>query len=345
MTREQVRIGIVGAGDHIRTVNIPNFRSIDDVEIVSVANRSRESTRRVAEDLDIPKVYGSWVELIAAPDTNAIVIGTWPYMHHPLVLAALDHGKHVLTQGRMAMNAREAREMLQASRNAPHLVCQVAPVPFYGLERTIGLLMADGYLGDILSVEMAVHTGFVNREAPFIFRHDRDLSGYNVMMVGMAYEIVSQWVGPASSVAAITRVHVPTRTDGSGGSHFVTVPDHAEILCELASGAVMHMRVSDVCGLSPLARAWIFGSEGTLRIDIDGSFRATLSGGRRGDLGLSEIEIAADQVPGVEEEFVNAIRGLGSVTHTTFEDGVRNMEFTEAVARSAQERRTIYLPL
>ena len=345
MAGEQVRIGVVGAGEQTRNVHIPSFRSIDGVEIVSVANRSRESSQRVADDLDIPAVYDSWVDLIAASDTNAIVIGTWPYMHRPLVLAALDHGKHVLTEARMAMNAREAREMLQASRNAPNLVCQVAPLPFHGLERKIGLLMVDGYLGDILSVDMAMHTGFVNREAPFIFRHDRDLSGYNMMMLGAIYEIVSQWVGPASSVAAITRVHVPTRTDGSGRSHFVTVPDHVEILCELASGAVMHMRVSDVCGLSPLARAWIFGSEGTLRIEIDGSFQATLSGGRIGDQGLSEIEIAADQEPGVQAEFVNAIRGLGPVTHTTFEDGVRNMEFTEAVARSAQERRTIYLPL
>ena len=62
-----------------------------------------------------------------------------------------------------------------------------------------------------------------------------------------------------------------------------------------------------------------------------------LSGGRRGDKALSEIPIPAERRIGwrVEEEFVNAIRGKEKVSRTTFEDGVRYMEFTEAVWKSA----------
>ncbi len=60
-------------------------------------------------------------------------------------------------------------------------------------------------------------------------------------------------------------------------------------------------------------------------------------GGRRGDRELREIAIPAERRIGwrVEEEFVNAIRGREKVLRTTFEDGARYMEFTEAVARSA----------
>jgi hypothetical protein len=47
----------------------------------------------------------------------------------------------------------------------------------------------------------------------------------------------------------------------------------------------------------------------------------------------------------VEEEFINAIRGQEEITHTSFEDGVKYMEFTEAVTRSMQEGRVIALPL
>ena len=46
----------------------------------------------------------------------------------------------------------------------------------------------------------------------------------------------------------------------------------------------------------------------------------------------------------VEEEFINAIRGLEEITHTSFQDGVRYMEFTEAVTRSAQSGKKINLP-
>ena len=47
----------------------------------------------------------------------------------------------------------------------------------------------------------------------------------------------------------------------------------------------------------------------------------------------------------MEEEFINAIRGVEKITHTNFQDGVKYMEFTEAVARSAQTGQAISLPL
>jgi predicted dehydrogenase len=71
-----------------------------------------------------------------------------------------------------------------------------------------------------------------------------------------------------------------------------------------------------------------------------------LYGGQRNDEGLSEIEIKPDLGGAwrVEEEFINAIRGIEEITHTSFQDGVRYMEFTEAVTRSAQSGEKINLP-
>jgi predicted dehydrogenase len=72
-----------------------------------------------------------------------------------------------------------------------------------------------------------------------------------------------------------------------------------------------------------------------------------LYGGRRGDSELVEIPIPPEEEGAwrVEEEFVNAIRGHAPVRLTTFEDGVRYMEFTEAVARSVLTGRAVPLPL
>ena len=104
--------------------------------------------------------------------------------------------------------------------------------------------------------------------------------------------------------------------------------------------AVAHMRFSAVTGLAPAAGVWIFGSEGTLRLEADAK---RLSGGKRGDKELSEIPIPAPRRVGwrVEEEFVNAIRGSEKITRTNFEDGVRYMEFTDAVTTSATEGRAV----
>ena len=346
MVNETIRIGFVGAGANTRLRHIPGFQAIPGADLVSVANRSRESSQRVADEFEIPKVYDSWPELIAAPDTNAICIGTWPYMHCTMVLAALEADKHVMTEARMAMNAAEAHIMLDASRKKPNLVSQIVPAPHtLRVDNTIRVLIADGYLGDILSVDMTVHQGgFIEYDSPLHWRHNRDLSGYNIMQMGIWYEATMRWVGPAASVTSATRVNVRTRRDESGGRRFITIPDHVEILCEMASGPVVHMRFSTVTGHAPEDRVWLFGTDGTLRLDAS---TMTLHGGRRDDGQLTEVEIPPEKQGGwrVEEEFINAIRGIEPVTHTSFEDGVRYMEFIEAVTRSAQSGKKVHLPL
>ena len=345
MTDDTIRIGFIGAGDNTRSRHIPGFQAIDGVELVSVCNRSRESSQRVADQFGIPLVYDNWVDLVEDDNTDAICIGTWPYMHCTMTLAGLENGKHVLTEARMAMNAAEARAMLEASMMEPDLVTQIVPSPHtLPVDSTIKELIADGYLGELLSVDMTSLSGFIDYDAPLHWRHDRDLSGFNTMGMGISYESLLRWVGPAAGVMAITKVNVKSRRDESGQARFITVPDHVEIICEMASGPVAHIRISMVTGLPPQDEVWLFGTEGTLMLD---SASTTLYGGRRGDDELSKIDIPLEKQGGwrVEEEFISAIRGTEKVTNTNFEDGVRYMEFTEAVARSAQSGKMVRLPL
>jgi predicted dehydrogenase len=178
------------------------------------------------------------------------------------------------------------------------------------------------------------------------WRQDRDLSGYSILNMGIWYEALIRWVGPAVSVMAMTSVNVPRRLDAEGALQAVTVPDHAEVLCRMAGGAQAHLSFSAVTGLARVPEAWLFGSEGTLHLDGT-SGNMVLRGGKPGDKALAEIEIPAGKQGGwrVEEEFINAIRGQEPVTHTNFGDGVKYMEFTEAVTRSAESGKAVALPL
>jgi predicted dehydrogenase len=345
MTSETIRIGFVGAGANTELRHIPGFKAMPNVELVSVANRSRASGQRIADKHGLPTVYDNWQDLIAAPDTNAICIGTWPYMHRTLVEASLDANKHVITEARMTMNAADAHAMLAASLRKPELITQIVPAPMtLKVDRTIKDLIADGYLGDILSVDMTVHQGEFVEDGPYHWRHNRDLSGYNIMQMGIWYEGMMRWLGSAESVYSIGRVNVKRRKDSDGNEHVVTIPDHIEILLEMYSGPVVRMRLSTVTGLAPANGVWMFGSEGTLHLDATSM---TLYGGRRGDSELKEIAIPAEKQGAwrVEEEFINAIRGIEPVTHTNFYDGVKYMEFTEAVTRSFQTGKKVRLPL
>ncbi len=341
-----IRIGVVGAGANTRLYHIPNLQKIAGVEVVGVVNRSRESTERAAREFNIPRTYRHWQELVADPEIDAVVIGTWPYLHCPVTLAALAAGKHVLTEARIAMNAAEARQMLAAARAHPELVAQVVPAPFtLAVDPMVKQLLADGYLGDVQAVDLRVGGAWLDRDAPMNWRHDRDLSGNNTMFLGIWYECLMRWLGPASAVTARTRVAVPYRFDPSRGERrAIEIPDHVEVLADFPGGAIARMHVSAVAGLMPGPEVWLFGSEGTLRFE---QASGRLFGARRGDQTLTEIPIPAEKRSGwrVEEEFIAAIRGEAPVRLTTFEDGVRYMEFTDAVHISAREGRTVPLPL
>ena len=73
----------------------------------------------LAKEFGIARVHDDWRQVVEAADVDAICIGTWPYVHRELTVAALTAGKHVLCEARMAMNAAEGRQMLAASRKVP----------------------------------------------------------------------------------------------------------------------------------------------------------------------------------------------------------------------------------
>jgi predicted dehydrogenase len=343
MSKSTIRVGVVGAGSNTRRRHIPGLQAIDGVEIVSVCNRSRESSERVAKEFGIPKIYGTWEELIAANDTDAVVIGTWPYLHCRVTLAALAAEKHVMCEARMANTAAEARAMRDAAQSRPHLVTQVVPSPIsLRVDQTIQKFIADGYLGELLAIEVRAGGGFIDRNAPLHWRQDFDLSGYNVMSLGIWYEAVMRWVGEATKVSAMGKTFVKMRKDAGGTMREVRIPEHLDVVAEMACGAQAHFQFSSVSGFAGGNDAFLCGSEGTLRFADD-----KLYGGKRGGEQMNEIAVPPDLEGGwrVEEEFINAIRGQEPITHTTFEDGVKYMEFTEAVVRSMAGGIAIALPL
>src|SRR5258708_4717896 len=155
MLAPPLRVGLIGAGANTRLRHAPGLRAVPGVELAAVCSRRPESSAAVAREFDVPHVCASWEEVVASPDVDAVCIGTWPYLHCPITLAALDAGKHVLTEARLAMNAAEAHRMLAASRRHPERVCQVVPSPF-GLkgDRVMRELIGGGFLGPLRQVEV-----------------------------------------------------------------------------------------------------------------------------------------------------------------------------------------------
>ena len=269
MASDGIRLGLIGAGKNTRDRHIPGYQKVEGLEIAAVANRSRESGRAVADQFNIPTVYDNWQDLLEDPSIDAVCIGTWPYMHRTLTLAAFETGKHVLCEARMATTAQEAQEMLDASRQRPDLVAQIVPSPLsFKIDNLLQEKINGGYIGDIIGVSVqSLGNNFMDQGGPMHWRNDRDLSGFNILNMGIWYEAMIRWVGRATKVTAMTKLNVSTRKDESGNVNSVSIPDHVDIIAELANGAQANMHFSAVTGLSSGNGVWIYGSEGTIHVD------------------------------------------------------------------------------
>jgi predicted dehydrogenase len=342
-----IRIGIVGAGQITRTRHVPGFRGIAGVRIVGVCNRRRETANRFAREFDIPKVYGNWEDLVADPEVDAVVIGAWPYLHCPVTLAAFDAGKHVLTQARMALNARESQRMLDRARESPSLTAMIVPSP-YGLtgDALMRALIAKGYLGDLREVHVhSLNSQLADPATPISWRQLTRYSGFNMLTLGIVYETVLRWVPPAKRVLAYASKIIPQRFDTEQGKKVrVGTPDSVHAMTTQEDGSTGFYRLSGVVWHEDSMGIALYGSEGTLIYDLT---RDEIRGARRQDTQLQPIPIPETIRGGwqVEADFIAAIRGERAVTHTDFETGVRYMQFTEAVARSSRHQVPVTLPL
>lgn len=348
MANAKLRIGLIGAGANTRQRHIPGLREIPDVEIVAVCNRRPGSTAAVAREYGIPRTYEHWRDLVADREIDAIVIGTWPYLHCPITLAALEMGKHVLTEARLSLTAAEAHQMLAAAQAHPELVTQIVPSPF-GLRGhgVVADLIEQGFLGELREVLVTGLNGaLADPAAPLSWRQDAALSGFNMLTLGILHETLLRWAPPPVRVLAQVHAFVPTRIDPeSGVRRPVGTPDSVQVLAVLENGVRAVYRLSGVTPFGQEMAISLYGTHGALRYDL---MKDRLFGVHRGNTSDEPIEIPipADKVREwrVEADFVESIRSGAPVRFTPFETGVSYMEFTEAVARSAKAGMAVELP-
>ncbi len=337
----KLRIGIVGAGGNTRTRHIPGFRAIPEVEVAAVVNRTRASSERVAKELGIPHVAENWQELVADPAIDAICIGTWPYLHAEISLAALAAGKHVLTEARMAMNATEAEAMVAALAAAraqrPGIVAQIVPSPFtLPYDRTVQGLLADATLGELRAVEIAHgHAGLADPTKPITWRQRIELSGVNTLTLGIYYEAVLRWLGMDATVETATaRTLTSERPDETGRMLPVSVPDAVSIAGHYPNGTRLTAEFSAIETNQPRNEIVLTGSRARVRLDLaTETLWLQPTGG-------AERRVAIDPAKrdgwNVEADFVQSIRTGAPVRLTDFATGLRYMRFTEAAWRAWQ---------
>jgi predicted dehydrogenase len=329
---DPLRIGIVGAGRIVAAEHVPRFRAIDGFELVGVANRSEESSRRAAEALGLPRAYPSPEALLADPAIDAVLVGAWPVLHAPVTIAALEAGKHVLTEARMAATADDARAMVRAARAHPDRIAMVVPATFSAwADGTIVRLLRDGAIGRVRHVQVGWDASAPGDPGDF-WRWQRAASGDNIMALGILAEAMTRWLGQPEAVTAVTRLGAAERP-GPDGPIAVDVPDHVLALVEYPDDVTATVEMSARTNAVASDHVTVHGTTGSLAIDLKAQrIELVRTGGAH-----EPVEIRDEDRAGwtAEIDFVTAIRGGSPGTLTDFATGLGYMAFLEAVHRSA----------
>jgi predicted dehydrogenase len=335
-----VRIGVIGAGGIVAQRHFPGFKAIEGVEIRAVANRTLESGRRVADAWGIPVVVEDWRELVARDDLDAILIGTWPYLHRDATVAALMAGKHVFCQARMTMNYADARHMYEMSALSDHVTALCPPPHVMAVDRLVRKLLAEGFLGELRHVRLTALSNAAggDLERAATWRERAAWSGQNAMSLGIWAEILNGWCGSCREVWANNRVWVTERQ-----GYQISIPDSVTALTTFACGAQGVLHVSGVAACGGPERLELYGSAGTIHVE---AMRDSIRVGTKGDEELHDMSVPAELANpwAVERNFIDAVRE-GVPVLTSFHDGLKYMELVEAIHRAGGSGATVRLPL
>ena len=334
---DTIRVGIIGAGKIAQNRHIPLLQKVRGVEITHAWSRRPETAQQAAQQFSIPNLVDSWERIIESQDIDAVVIATPPNLHLPATLAALDSGKHVLCQARLARNLTEALRMLEASQ-ATDLVTSLYAAGF-GLkgDRVMRRLIREGYLGNMLEVRVTSLLPAVPEAGAWLV--DPEVVGVNTMMLGILAEVFYRWIEPVKSLVATT------------GEDLLAVPQSLSIGAELQDGATASFHLSFRVPRGPGSAVEIYGTDGVLDykllVEKPGGLveDEELFGMTQGDSGMHPIEMPVEEQRDrtMDAEFIEAIRS-GTPVAPDFAEGVRYMEFCEAVAQSIYEGRRIAMP-
>lgn len=278
MSKKVIGIGIVGAG-FARTTQIPAFKDCIGARIVAIASGHRENAERVAEEFKIRHVANDWRELVAIDDVDLVSVVTPPATHMDITLAALQHGKHVLCEKPMAMNAEQARQMTERAAATGKLALIDHELRFLNSRRMMRTMLQSGAIGTVRHcnyVFRSDYRGVLDR--PWDWWADESMGGGTLGAIGSHVIDSFRWVIGAeiAEVFCMLSSHIAERPDKeTGAMRPVTSDDEAKLLFRFADSELTK-KTTGAAALSVVEsgghenRLEVYGATGALMVEDTG---------------------------------------------------------------------------
>ena len=321
---KKVRWGVLSTANIGLEKVIPAMQKGEYCEMAAIASQSLERGKAAAKQLGIAQVYGSYEELLADDNIDAVYIPLPNHLHVPWTKKALEAGKHVLCEKPIALKTAEAEDLLAAAQKHPHLkVMEAFMYRHHPQWQKAQQLVNEGKIGDLRTI----HSFFSYYNAdPGNIRNMADIGGGGLMDIGCYCISLARFIFDCEPQRVLGKMEYDPefKTDRLCSGVLDFVDQSSTFTCATQ--------------LTPYQRVNIFGTEGRIEIEIpfnappDQSCRIWHQQGDK----LEEIVFElCDQYTIQGDLFSEAILNKTEVP-TPLADSVYNMRVLDAVINSAE---------
>jgi predicted dehydrogenase len=328
---EPVRWGVLGVADIARLKVIPAMQASRWSPVVAIASRTEGKAREAAQQLSIPRAYGSYQQLLADPEIEAIYNPLPNHLHVTWTLRAAAAGKHVLCEKPIALSAQQARELLSVRQQTGVLIGEAFMVRTHPQWQMVRELVQSGRIGELrlINCQFSYFKG-----DPKNIRNRIEYGGGGLLDIGCYPITLSRWLFQAEPLAVVALMERDPELE---------IDRLTSAMLRFPSGQATF---SCATQLAPYQRLHVHGTRARIEIEIpfnappDRPCRIFIDDGRAVfGSGIETVEFpVVDQYTVQADHFSRAVRGLEAVP-VGLEDAIANMAVIDAVFRSAETGR------
>jgi predicted dehydrogenase len=328
---KKVQWGVLGAAKIALKKVIPAMRQAESSQVAALASRDIGKARQAAEQLGIPKAFGTYEELLADPEIEVVYIPLPNHLHVPWAVKAAEAGKHVLCEKPLGLTAQEAGKLLEVRNRTGVKIEEALMVRSHPQWIGVLELIKAGRIGTVCSVSGVF--SYNNRD-PKNIRNIADFGGGALMDIGCYLIYISRLIFAQE----------PKRVLG-------VIVEDPETRTDVVTSGILDFAMGQsifTCStrMVPYQRIQIFGTAGRIEVEIpfnappDSACRIFVDSGT--DLSGRSSEViefpVSDQYTIQSELFSKSVRE-GTPLPVALEGSVQNMAVIDALFRSAKSGR------
>jgi predicted dehydrogenase len=250
---KKIRWGVLGVAKIATVKVIPAMQRGTLTEVTAIASRDAAKAAQAAKDLGIPKSYGSYEELLADPEIDAVYNPLPNHLHVPWSVKAAEAGKHVLCEKPIALSVQGARELIAVRNRTGVKIGEAFMVHLHPQWLRALEIIRSGEIGNLRAMNFVF--SYNNRDAQNI-RNKADMGGGAIMDIGCYPIHTSRWMFGTEPM----HVSALVETDPDFGTDRLT-----SAILEYPQG---HTVLTCSTQMSPYQRALMFGTSGRIEIEI-----------------------------------------------------------------------------